>query len=145
MHLSPAMPATPVHAARSASGPLPGWPGGVIQYYGAKSGDRIALLVLDRVVGPSDGYDSVLLARAGAALLTAGAEQAAVGIAVDGDGRVRLYEASLQRPGTTEVALLHFETAMPRTPQGGVLDTTVFNPADGLVEVRDNQRVLYPG
>ncbi|MCW2974018.1 MAG: hypothetical protein JWN72_2291 [Thermoleophilia bacterium] len=138
------LPVTHTHATRPASEPLPGWAGGVIQYYGAKSGDRSAILVLDRVVGPGNGYDSVLFARAGAALLTAGADRAAVGIAVDGDGRVRLYEASLQRPGTREMALLHFETSMPRTPQGGVLDTTVFNPADGLVEVRDNQRVLYP-
>lgn len=124
--------------------PLPGWAGGVIQYYGGRGGQRSAILVLDRIVGDTGGYAGADAARTAATLLTTGAEHAAVGIAQDADRRYRLYEASLQEPGTTNMALLHFETAMPRTPQGGVLDTTVFNAADGLIEVRDGARMLYP-
>ena len=121
-----------------------GWGGGVLIYTGGTSGSTQAVLVLDDVVGRVRGYDSLRGARIAAAMLTAGDDHQSAAIAHDGDGRYRIYAANVQWKGAVDTTPLHFEHGMPRTASGAMLDPRVWNPADGLVEVRDHVARMWP-
>lgn len=121
----------------------PGWIGGALTYSG-KGGTLRTWLRLDEVLGRPQGYDTVANARRAAARLTAGDDRPGAAVTQDGDGRYRVYAAYADAVGGVEHVPLAFERGLPRTPAGGMLDTWIFNPADGLVEVRDGTRLLLP-
>lgn len=120
-----------------------GWIGGVLTFTG-RAGTVRTWMRLDEVLGRPGGYATVRDARIAAALLTRGAERPAAAVARDGDSRYRIYAAHYElQPGIGPVPLA-FEHARPATPGGSTLDSWIFAPADGLVEVRDGTKLLLP-
>ncbi|MCW2928199.1 MAG: hypothetical protein JWM86_2167 [Thermoleophilia bacterium] len=134
MHLAPI-----THVTSPASG----WIGGVLTFSG-RSGTVRTWLRLEDVIGRTAGYDTVRGARIAAERLTRGAAQRAAAIAQDADGRYRVYGAAIDALDGASDVPLHFEASRPKTATGAILDSWIFVPADGLVEVRDGAKLLLP-
>ncbi|MCZ4496254.1 MAG: hypothetical protein JWM25_837 [Thermoleophilia bacterium] len=157
MQLSPltGSPSAPTLSPASASAPAPyafaaaasprgsGWFGGVVTFTG-KGPHSKAIVTLERIVGRQGGYDTVRGATIAAAMLTKGAAQGSVAITRDGDGRHRIYEASLESLRGESMGKLAFEFGLPWSPTGARMDHWLFAPAEGLLEMRDGKQVILP-
>ncbi|MCW2956651.1 MAG: hypothetical protein JWO69_1520 [Thermoleophilia bacterium] len=131
--------ALPAPAVATAAG----WLGGVVRFSG-RGPETMAFVTLERIVGRQGGYDTVRGATIAAAHLTRGEALGSVAVCRDGDGRIRLYEASLESRTGAALGPLAFEFGVPRGPSGATMDRWLFQPAEGLLELRDGTVKILP-